>query len=223
MEWSLPVLPDDNVWSNHYRYVSFDDDPISSSSTSTSTSNKRKRINEGMIVNAKNEYNVRSQTEILTSSFILPSSSSSASSSSSSSSSSNVKPYEWQRQYSMHLETKEDMRGNYLFFVDQENGQVTFKDMVPQKLELRGGISATQERLEEKDQYAVCRRELIPSEVKENVSIYKTLKGGGGDMEEEEEEEDDDEVEEDDEEDSRRKSPLPPDNGSDSESGLSDA
>jgi len=44
--------------------VGFDDDP--------SGGVKRLRLAEGLIVNAKNEYNARAQDTILTGSFILP-------------------------------------------------------------------------------------------------------------------------------------------------------
>ena len=90
VEWSLPLLPDEDLWSNQYRYVGFDDDPAAGQGPL-----KRARLAEGLVVNAKNEYNPKLKDTTLTGSFIVPTRATGDGGGTS---------YEWQRQYSMHLE-----------------------------------------------------------------------------------------------------------------------
>lgn len=98
--------------------MGFDDDP--------SGGVKRLRLSEGLIVNAKNEYNARAQDTILTGSFILPTEEPAALGVG--------QRFAWQRQYAMHLEKTTEARGNYLLFVDEERGVVTYKELAPQKV-----------------------------------------------------------------------------------------
>ena len=104
----------------------------------------------------------RLQAKVLTGSLILPASAPSAEDEDNDAAS-----YHWQRQYHMDVEkgvSSED-RGNYLLFVDAEQQVVTYKDLWPQKLELRGGISAVKaQHDEELDSYTVARRALSAAE-----------------------------------------------------------
>lgn len=113
------------------RYVGFDDDP--------SRGGKRARLAEGLIVNAKNEYSARAQDTILTGSFILPTEESAEEEAAG-----EGRRFAWQRQYMMHLEKNTDTRGNYVLFVDEEAGMVTYKELAPQKVRTRE-ISNSQE------------------------------------------------------------------------------
>jgi hypothetical protein len=123
MEWSIPVFPDELLWSNQYRYVGFDDDLAGSNTV------KRRKLAEAMVVNAKNEYNARAQADILTGSLIVPKDLSSASTS---------RPYEYQKQYSMQLEKAqggmEDTQ--YLLLIDEQERKVSYKDLAPQKVSI---------------------------------------------------------------------------------------
>jgi hypothetical protein len=88
------------------------------------------------------------------------------------------------------------------------------------QLELKGGISATQTRQEEKDSYSVSRRDFTPQELNLRAQMINQLNGIEEDEEEEEEEEQ--EVQEEEEEGESNFNHNAQD-GNDSESGLSDA
>jgi hypothetical protein len=101
--------------------------------------------------------------------------------------------YHWQRQYRMCREKASggDGRGNYVFFVNEEEGVAAYKEMAPQKLELRGGISAVKaQRNEELDSYTVVRRALSSAEARRRRLIASTVR----DDIDIDEEDDDDEV-----------------------------
>ncbi len=104
--------------------------------------------------------------------------------------------YHWQRQYRMCREKASggDGRGNYVFFVNEEKGVATYKEMAAQKLELRGGISAVKtQRNEELDSYTVVRRALSSAEARRRRLIASTVRDDI-DIDEEDDEEDDGEV-----------------------------
>jgi len=116
------------------RYVSFDDDP--------SGGGKRARLAEGLFVNAKNEYSARAQDMIVTGSLILPSEGTTEEEASG-----EGRRFAWQRQYMMHKEKNEDTRGNYAFFVDEEAGVVTYKELALQKVNTRDTFQGFVNRL----------------------------------------------------------------------------
>mmetsp|Transcript_23872 Transcript_23872/g.43657 ORF Transcript_23872/g.43657 Transcript_23872/m.43657 type:complete len:476 (+) Transcript_23872:149-1576(+) len=199
-EWSLPVLPDSTTWANHYRYVGFDDDPLVRDGSKGEGVNKRAKaaaVLEGLIVNAKNEYSSRAQDNILTGSLVVPSSVSSGGGSSAEGYEGGV-DYEWRRQYQMNMEkvSAEGLRGNLVLFVDPSKGVVTYKELAPQKLDLRGGVSGMKQRVEESDTYLVKRRDFTPEEHHERLLLSKAFVAGQSDAGEGGEESGDDDGDE---------------------------
>lgn len=179
VEWSLPVLPEVELWANQYQFVTFDDDP----------GLKRAKLAEALIVDTHKAYNQRSSEAVLTASVVVPADVTSGEGEPS--------VYEWVRQYQIHLDKSTGDRGNFLFFIDEEKGVVTFKELNPQKvsapvlvfvflecscclryfqLELRGGILS---RRGEGDKYLVKRRELTSEEQKLRNNSLKVIIVGG--------------------------------------------